>query len=86
MRALGKFFSFSFLWGFFQWFFTSGDGCGFANFPTFGLEAYENKYVNFSKLSTHGETMTPSQILIICEYHIKTGSTLISRLHMLVLE
>ncbi|KAL0801042.1 hypothetical protein Bca101_056218 [Brassica carinata] len=49
VRALGKFFSFSFLWGFFQWFFTSGDGCGFANFPTFGLEAYENKfYFDFS--------------------------------------
>ncbi|GKV00293.1 hypothetical protein SLEP1_g13007 [Rubroshorea leprosula] len=31
--ALGKFFSFSFLWSFFQWFFTAADGCGFANFP-----------------------------------------------------
>lgn len=49
MRALGKFFSFSFLWGFFQWFFTSGDACGFANFPTFGLKAYQNKfYFDFS--------------------------------------
>lgn len=49
VRALGKFFSFSFLWGFFQWFFTAGDACGFANFPTFGLKAYENKfYFDFS--------------------------------------
>ncbi|EOA33704.1 hypothetical protein CARUB_v10019889mg [Capsella rubella] len=49
VRALGKFFSFSFLWGFFQWFFTSGEDCGFANFPTFGLKAYENKfYFDFS--------------------------------------
>ncbi|KFK41018.1 hypothetical protein AALP_AA2G074700 [Arabis alpina] len=49
VRALGKFFSFSFLWGFFQWFFTSGDDCGFANFPTFGLKAYKNKfYFDFS--------------------------------------
>ncbi|CAD5316388.1 unnamed protein product [Arabidopsis thaliana] len=49
VRALGKFFSFSFLWGFFQWFFATGDGCGFANFPTFGLKAYENKfYFDFS--------------------------------------
>ncbi|KAK9265460.1 hypothetical protein L1049_012502 [Liquidambar formosana] len=49
VRALGKFFSFSFLWGFFQWFFTAGDGCGFVNFPTFGLKAYENKfYFDFS--------------------------------------
>ncbi|CAN0916891.1 Probable metal-nicotianamine transporter YSL7 [Linum grandiflorum] len=44
VRALGKFFSFSFLWGFFQWFFTAGDGCGFVNFPTFGLQAYEHKF------------------------------------------
>ncbi|KAI3454288.1 hypothetical protein Pfo_010951 [Paulownia fortunei] len=29
VRELGKFFSFSFLWGFFQWFFTAGDDCGF---------------------------------------------------------
>lgn len=49
VKALGKFFSFSFLWGFFQWFFTSGDGCGFASFPTFGLKAYENRfYFDFS--------------------------------------
>ncbi|GAA0158064.1 transporter [Lithospermum erythrorhizon] len=49
VRTLGKFFSFSFLWGFFQWFFTAGDGCGFLNFPTLGLKAYENKfYFDFS--------------------------------------
>ncbi|KAK1363435.1 hypothetical protein POM88_038996 [Heracleum sosnowskyi] len=44
VNALGKFFSFSFAWGFFQWFFTAGDGCGFKEFPTFGLEAYRNKF------------------------------------------
>nr|GLL26195.1 probable metal-nicotianamine transporter YSL7 [Ipomoea trifida] len=49
VRALGKFFTFSFLWGFFQWFFTSGGDCGFINFPTFGLKAYEHKfYFDFS--------------------------------------
>lgn len=49
VRTLGKFFSFSFLWGFFQWFFTGGDDCGFVSFPTFGLKAYENKfYFDFS--------------------------------------
>ncbi|GMP32320.1 hypothetical protein CsSME_00006130 [Camellia sinensis var. sinensis] len=49
VRTLGKFFSFSFFWGFFQWFFTAGDDCGFVNFPTFGLKAYENKfYFDFS--------------------------------------
>ncbi|XP_030454759.1 probable metal-nicotianamine transporter YSL7 [Syzygium oleosum] len=49
VRALGKFFSFSFLWGFFQWFYTAADGCGFANFPTLGLRAFENRfYFDFS--------------------------------------
>ncbi|KAI5683845.1 hypothetical protein M9H77_05073 [Catharanthus roseus] len=49
VRTLGKFFSFSFLWGFFQWFFTGGEGCGFVNFPTFGLKAYDNRfYFDFS--------------------------------------
>ncbi|EEF36487.1 probable metal-nicotianamine transporter YSL7 [Ricinus communis] len=49
VRELGKFFSFSFLWGFFQWFFTAGDDCGFINFPTFGLQAYQHKfYFDFS--------------------------------------
>ncbi|XVF06976.1 hypothetical protein REPUB_Repub06bG0097700 [Reevesia pubescens] len=49
VKTLGKFFSFSFLWGFFQWFFTSGDDCGFVSFPTFGLKAYKNKfYFDFS--------------------------------------
>ncbi|KAG6385825.1 hypothetical protein SASPL_154706 [Salvia splendens] len=49
VRTLGKFFSFSFLWGFFQWFFTAADGCGFVNFPTFGLKAYDNRfYFDFS--------------------------------------
>ncbi|KAE8711016.1 hypothetical protein F3Y22_tig00110307pilonHSYRG00138 [Hibiscus syriacus] len=48
VKALGKFFSFSFLWGFFQWFFTAGDDCGFVNFPTLGLK-HENKfYFDFS--------------------------------------
>ncbi|XVE90574.1 hypothetical protein DITRI_Ditri20bG0089000 [Diplodiscus trichospermus] len=49
VKTLGKFFSFSFLWGFFQWFFTAGDDCGFVYFPTFGLKAYKNKfYFDFS--------------------------------------
>ncbi|KAJ4713683.1 Oligopeptide transporter [Melia azedarach] len=51
VRTLGKFFSFSFLWGFFKWFFTAGDNCGFDSFPTFGLKAFENKfYFDFSAI------------------------------------
>ncbi|XP_043694866.1 probable metal-nicotianamine transporter YSL7 [Telopea speciosissima] len=49
VKTLGKFFTFSFLWGFFQWFFTAGNACGFVNFPTFGLTAYANTfYFDFS--------------------------------------
>ncbi|KAF8015209.1 hypothetical protein BT93_H0879 [Corymbia citriodora subsp. variegata] len=49
VRTLGKFFSFSFFWGFFQWFYTANDDCGFRNFPTLGLKAYENEfYFDFS--------------------------------------
>ncbi|CAL5026354.1 unnamed protein product [Urochloa decumbens] len=49
VKTLGKFFLFSFLWGFFQWFYTGGDNCGFQNFPTLGLQAYQNRfYFDFS--------------------------------------
>ncbi|MQM04363.1 hypothetical protein Taro_037157 [Colocasia esculenta] len=49
VRLLGKFFSFSFLWGFFQWFFTAEDTCGFIKFPTFGLKAFQYRfYFDFS--------------------------------------
>ncbi|KAK9925646.1 hypothetical protein M0R45_022917 [Rubus argutus] len=44
VRQLGRFFSFSFLWGFFQWFYTAGDNCGFSSFPSLGLKAYQNKF------------------------------------------
>ncbi|KAL5993463.1 putative metal-nicotianamine transporter ysl14 [Asimina triloba] len=49
VKALGRFFTFSFLWGFFQWFYTAADECGFRQFPTFGLEAHKNMfYFDFS--------------------------------------
>ncbi|KAI3454290.1 hypothetical protein Pfo_010953 [Paulownia fortunei] len=49
VRELGKYFSFSFLWSFFQWFFTATDDCGFQKFPTFGLKAFQYKfYFDFS--------------------------------------
>ncbi|KAL5192582.1 Metal-nicotianamine transporter YSL3 [Glycine soja] len=44
-----KFFSASFLWAFFQWFYSGGDNCGFVKFPTFGLKAWKNSfYFDFS--------------------------------------
>ncbi|KAH9685653.1 metal-nicotianamine transporter YSL3 [Citrus sinensis] len=49
VRGFMKHFSFSFLWAFFQWFFTGGDLCGFVQFPTFGLKAWKNSfYFDFS--------------------------------------
>ncbi|KAL7165660.1 hypothetical protein ACSBR2_041356 [Camellia fascicularis] len=39
---LRKVFSVSFLWGFFQWFYSGKDICGFVQFPTFGLRAWKN--------------------------------------------
>ncbi|TKW23926.1 hypothetical protein SEVIR_3G019300v4 [Setaria viridis] len=44
VKTLGKFFAGSFTWGFFQWFYTAGEGCGFMSFPTLGLEAYRQKF------------------------------------------
>lgn len=49
VRGFMKFFSMSFLWSFFQWFYSGGDQCGFAQFPTFGLAAWKNSfYFDFS--------------------------------------
>ncbi|KZV57877.1 hypothetical protein F511_03446 [Dorcoceras hygrometricum] len=39
----------SFLWACFKWFFAAGDGCGFDSFPTFGLQAFKQRfYFDFS--------------------------------------
>ncbi|KAK4380723.1 hypothetical protein RND71_002585 [Anisodus tanguticus] len=44
-----KFFSISFIWSFFQWFYSGGDQCGFVNFPTLGLKAWKQSfYFDFS--------------------------------------
>ncbi|KAK9275438.1 hypothetical protein L1049_022703 [Liquidambar formosana] len=49
VAMLFKSFCGSFLWAFFQWFFTAGDGCGFSSFPTFGLKAFAQRfYFDFS--------------------------------------
>ncbi|RCV33334.1 hypothetical protein SETIT_7G075900v2 [Setaria italica] len=50
VNCLVKYMSISFGWSFFKWFFSGvGDSCGFDNFPTFGLLAFQNTfYFNFS--------------------------------------
>lgn len=44
VKGFMKVFSFSFLWSFFQWFYSGGDQCGFTNFPTFGLKAWKQSF------------------------------------------
>ncbi|RAL53462.1 hypothetical protein DM860_007134 [Cuscuta australis] len=44
VKGFLKFFSYSFLWGFFQWFYTGKDDCGFSQFPTFGLKAWKQTF------------------------------------------
>ncbi|KAE8794616.1 iron-phytosiderophore transporter [Hordeum vulgare] len=49
IRGFLKYFGGSFLWSFFQWFYTGGDACGFVQFPTFGLKAWKQTfYFDFS--------------------------------------
>ncbi|KAL9369546.1 hypothetical protein Peur_040745 [Populus x canadensis] len=44
VRGFMKYFSISFLWAFFQWFYTGKEGCGFSQFPTFGLKAWKHTF------------------------------------------
>ncbi|KAI8005630.1 Metal-nicotianamine transporter YSL1, partial [Camellia lanceoleosa] len=55
-----KVFSVSFFWGFFQWFYSGKDICGFAQFPTFGLRAWKNTfYFDFSMTYVGTGTICP---------------------------
>ncbi|WZZ21040.1 hypothetical protein YC2023_122427 [Brassica napus] len=62
-----KYFSFSFIWAFFQWFFTgiSGTECGFIQFPTFGLEAWKNSFYFDFSMTYIGAGMICSHIVNI---------------------
>ncbi|CAO2043068.1 unnamed protein product [Urochloa humidicola] len=50
VKKLGTFFVLSFVWGFFQWFYTANtDECGFQKFPSLGMQAFNNRfYFDFS--------------------------------------
>ncbi|KAL3650581.1 Metal-nicotianamine transporter ysl3 [Castilleja foliolosa] len=49
VQGFMRFFSLSFVWSFFQWFYSGGEQCGFLNFPTFGLKAFKQTfYFDFS--------------------------------------
>ncbi|KAH6770978.1 YELLOW STRIPE like 3 [Perilla frutescens var. hirtella] len=49
VHGFTKFFTLSFIWSFFQWFYSGGESCGFINFPTLGLKAWKQTfYFDFS--------------------------------------
>ncbi|KAH9774926.1 metal-nicotianamine transporter YSL1 [Citrus sinensis] len=55
VRGFMKYFSISFLWGFFQWFYSGKQSCGFKQFPTFGLQAWKQTmtYVGAGMICSH---------------------------------
>ncbi|XP_022762074.1 metal-nicotianamine transporter YSL1-like isoform X2 [Durio zibethinus] len=58
-----KYFSASFLWGFFQWFFSGKEGCGFKQFPTFGLQAWKQTFFFDFSLTFVGTGMICSHLV-----------------------
>ncbi|KAL8143579.1 hypothetical protein V2J09_016611 [Rumex salicifolius] len=58
-----KTFSFSFIWSFFQWFYSGGDSCGFVQFPTFGLRAWKNTFYFDFSMSYVGAGMICSHLV-----------------------
>lgn len=48
-----KYFGISFMWSFFQWFYTGGPVCGFVQFPTFGLKAWKQTYAFLLSVVSH---------------------------------
>ncbi|KAL1568778.1 Metal-nicotianamine transporter ysl1, variant 2 [Salvia divinorum] len=55
-----KSFAGSFVWGFFQWFYTAKDNCGFSQFPTFGLQAKKQTmtYVGTGMICSHAVNLS----------------------------
>lgn len=65
VRCFSKYFTLSFLWGFFQWFFTGGDDCGFAHLPFFGLYARKQRfYFNFNMIYVGAGMICPTLVNI----------------------
>ncbi|RZC85738.1 hypothetical protein C5167_026410 [Papaver somniferum] len=63
IKTLSKWLAGSFVWAFFQWFFTSDNGCGFTAFPTFGPQAFARKfYFDFSSTYVGVGMITPYSI------------------------
>ncbi|XP_062226299.1 probable metal-nicotianamine transporter YSL16 [Phragmites australis] len=63
VRGFLKYFGISFLWSFFQWFYTGGDVCGFLQFPTFGLKAWKQTFFFDFSLTYVGAGMICSHLV-----------------------
>ncbi|KAL6634843.1 hypothetical protein ACP70R_027514 [Stipagrostis hirtigluma subsp. patula] len=63
LRGFLKYFGISFLWSFFQWFYTGGAICGFAQFPTFGLQAWKQSFFFDFSLTYVGTGMICSHLV-----------------------
>ncbi|KAJ1272076.1 hypothetical protein BS78_06G175200 [Paspalum vaginatum] len=63
VRGFLKYFGISFLWSFFQWFYTAGDDCGFVQFPTFGLKAWKQTFFFDFSLTYVGAGMICSHLV-----------------------
>uniref|UniRef100_A0A453SPU5 Uncharacterized protein n=1 Tax=Aegilops tauschii subsp. strangulata TaxID=200361 RepID=A0A453SPU5_AEGTS len=58
-----KYFGISFMWSFFQWFYTGGPVCGFVQFPTFGLKAWKQTFFFDFSLTYVGAGMICSHLV-----------------------
>ncbi|KAG2652730.1 iron-phytosiderophore transporter yellow stripe 1 [Panicum virgatum] len=65
VRGFLKYFGLSFVWSFFQWFYTGGDVCGFVQFPTFGLKAWKQTFFFDFSLTYVGAGMICSHLVNI---------------------
>lgn len=63
VRGFLRYFSVSFLWGFFQWFFSGKEECGFKQFPTFGLKAWKQTFFFDFSLTYVGAGMICSHLV-----------------------
>lgn len=63
VRGFAKYFTLSFIWSFFQWFYSAGESCGFSQFPTFGLQAYKQTFFFDFSLTYVGAGMICSHLV-----------------------
>lgn len=63
VQGFAKYFTISFIWSFFQWFYSGGDVCGFAQFPTFGLKAWKQTFFFDFSLTYVGAGMICSHLV-----------------------